>query len=74
MDLVPYLSTVIFVATIATVILAVFSYAAFKLRERRRPKTAAAKPVFFHRFSLAPDDPEIPAAETSPIPVTDRRA
>ncbi len=55
MDLVPYLSTVIFVATIATVILAVFSYAAFKLRERRRPKHGAgAAPVFFRRYGLEP--------------------
>jgi hypothetical protein len=57
------------------VILAVFSYAAFKLRERRRPRTDAAKPVFFHRFSLTPDTPASPEAppDASPIPVADRR-
>jgi len=48
-QLVPYLSTVIVVATVATVVLAVFSYRAFKLRERRRPRNAAP-PVFFRRY------------------------
>lgn len=57
-QLVPYLSTVIVVATVATVVLAVFSYLAFKLRERRRPRSAAP-PVFFHRYR--PDG--APAAE-----------
>ncbi|MCP3984977.1 MAG: hypothetical protein GY723_11345 [bacterium] len=56
MDLVPVLSTVIFVATIATMILAVFSYAAFKLREKRKPKGSDEKPVFFHHFKLAGAD------------------
>ena len=55
MDLVPYLSTVIVVATLATVILAVFSYAAFKVRDKRRPKEEASAPVFFRRYQ--PDSP-----------------
>ena len=38
MDLVPYLSAVILVATIATILLAIGSYAAFKLRDKRKPK------------------------------------
>jgi hypothetical protein len=62
MDLVPVLSTVIFVATIATMILAVFSYAAFKLRDSRKPKGPEEKPVFFHRFEL-PGESEDPEAE-----------
>lgn len=66
MDLVPMLSTVILVATIATVLLAVFSYAAFKLRGRRRPDTVATGPVFFRRYELdspaAEEAPEAPAA------------
>jgi hypothetical protein len=50
MELVPYLSAVILIATIATILLAVMSYAAFKLRDKRRPKGKAAPPVFFHRY------------------------
>ena len=38
MDIVPYLSAVILVTTIATILLAVLSYAAFKLRDKRKPK------------------------------------
>ena len=50
MELIPYLSAVIFIATIATVVLATLSYAAFKLRNRRKPKSNAARPVYFRRF------------------------
>lgn len=50
MDLVPYLSAVILIATIATLLLAVFSYAAFKLRNGRRPKNDGRAPVFFRRY------------------------
>jgi hypothetical protein len=55
-ELVPYLSAVILIATIATILLAVISYAAFKLRDKRRPKTRSAPPVFFHRYR--PEDSE----------------
>lgn len=55
MDVVPYLSAVILIATIATIVLAVLSYVAFKLRDKRRPKKAAQKPVFFRPFTLADD-------------------
>jgi hypothetical protein len=48
-ELVPYLSAVIFIATIATVVLATLSYAAFKLRNRRRPSAAQLAPVYFRR-------------------------
>ncbi len=50
MDYVPYLSAVILISTIATVLLALISYAAFKLRDRRKPKGAGGAPVFFHRY------------------------
>ena len=51
MDIVPYLSAVILISTIATIALAVLSYAAFKLRDKRRPKSKSGDaPVFFHRF------------------------
>jgi hypothetical protein len=50
-DLVPYLSAVILVATIATILLAIGSYAAFKLRDKRKPKARAGPPpIFFHRY------------------------
>ena len=51
MDIVPYLSAVILVATIATILLAILSYAAFKLRDKRKPKVSDEKPHFFNRFS-----------------------
>lgn len=51
MDVVPYLSAVILISTIATIFLAVLSYAAFKLRDKRRPKAKkSAAPVYFHRY------------------------
>jgi hypothetical protein len=54
-DLIPYLSAVILVSTVATVLLAVISYAAFKLRDKRRPKADPDQaPRFFHRYR--PDD------------------
>jgi hypothetical protein len=55
MDIVPYLSAVILVATIATLLLAVFSYAAFKMRNNRRPKPSDRAPVFFHRYRIEDD-------------------
>jgi hypothetical protein len=62
-DLVPYLSAVILVATIATILLAIGSYAAFKLRDKRKPKAQQGPaPVFFHRYR--PEEPD--ARPTSP--------
>jgi hypothetical protein len=50
-DLIPYLSAVILISTVATILLAVISYAAFKLRDKRRPKAKTAEaPRFFHRY------------------------
>jgi hypothetical protein len=54
-ELVPYLSAVIFIATIATVVLATLSYAAFKLRNRRRPSASALTPVYFRRVDPLAD-------------------
>jgi hypothetical protein len=56
MDLVPYLSAVILIATIATILLSVISYAAFKLRDKRRPRGQTEKPVFFHRYRVGDED------------------
>lgn len=47
------LSTIILVAFIVTVVLAIGSYAAYKMRERRRPTPVPGtsdEPVFFERF------------------------
>jgi hypothetical protein len=60
-DLVPYLSAVILVATIATILLAIGSYAAFKLRDKRKPKAQQGPaPVFFHRYR--PEEPDAQGA------------
>lgn len=53
MDLVPYLPAVIL---IAAMLLSVISYAAFKLRDKRRPKGQTEKPVFFHRYRAGDGD------------------
>jgi len=37
MELVPVLSTIILIATLATLVLAILSYVAFRMREGRRP-------------------------------------
>ncbi len=60
MDVVPYLSAVILVSTIATIVLAVLSYAAFKLRDRRKPSAQTETPCFFHRFELNDDEEPLP--------------
>jgi biopolymer transport protein ExbB/TolQ len=56
MDLLPVISTAILVATIASIVIAIVSYAAYKTRERRRPirragRGAAEAVVFFHRYA-----------------------
>jgi hypothetical protein len=66
MDLIPYLSTVIVVATLATVILAVFSYAAFKVRDKRRPREDGTAPVFFRRYDPGPSPSDTGAEGDAP--------
>jgi hypothetical protein len=67
MDVVPYLSAVILISTIATIALAVLSYAAFKLRDKRRPKPKGGEaPIFFHRYRLPEEAaPAAPAEEAA---------
>jgi len=55
MNFISIFSTAILIATVASVILAVASYVAYKLRERRRPNRRFApgeveEAVFFHRY------------------------
>lgn len=59
-DWVNILATVIFVSIVVTLILAVASYFAYKVREARRPKTAAELrqegkvKVFFDQYEPKP--------------------
>lgn len=65
------LSTIILVTFIVTVVLAIGSYVAYKMRERRRPeptRSASDEPIFFERFfpgdatrgaSTAPAAPDV---------------
>lgn len=52
------LSTIILVSFLVTILMAVASYAAYKLRESRRPRASAEpageQPVFFERILADP--------------------
>ena len=55
MDTNSLLSTIVLVAFIVTVVLAIGSYLAYKAREKRRPRddrmnVAHGEPIFFERF------------------------
>lgn len=52
MDIIPLLSTVILISTLVTLVLAVGSYFAYKMRESRRPRAPAqvTKPAFFRKY------------------------
>ena len=56
MEIIPFLSTVLLGATIVTILFALFSYAAYRVRERKRPQAASqpqpAEPRFFRRYQL----------------------
>ena len=58
MDINVLLSTVVLVAFIVTIVLAVGSYLAFKGREARRPEAEIVgrdgEPIFFERIMLQP--------------------
>jgi heme/copper-type cytochrome/quinol oxidase subunit 2 len=62
-DWVNILATVIFVSIVVTLILAVASYFAYKVREARRPKTAAElrqegqMKVFFNQYNAGSAGP-----------------
>ena len=71
MDLISILATVILATTIGTLIVGVGAYAAFKLRDSRKPKTkknedssgssAAKEPIFLKRY--IPETVDEPAPE-----------
>lgn len=56
MEIIPILSTVLLGATIVTILFALLSYVAYRVRERKRPKAAGpvatAEPRFFRRYHL----------------------
>lgn len=56
MEIIPILSTVLLGATIVTILFALFSYLAYRVRERKRPqpqgRPQAAEPRFFRRYRL----------------------
>jgi len=56
MEIIPILSTVLLGATIVTILFALFSYLAYRVRERKRPAAASAaqgaEPRFFRRYQL----------------------
>lgn len=63
------LSTIVLVTFIVTVVLAVGSYAAYKVRERRRPDTAriaSDEPVFFERFFPGARADAVDAVDAAP--------
>lgn len=70
-DWVNILATVIFVSIVVTLILAVASYFAYKVREARRPKTAAELrqegqvKVFFEQYE--PAEKPVTATETQEV-------
>ncbi len=53
MDVNMLLATIVLVSFVVTVVLAIGSYVAYKLRESRRPRAVAAtgdEPIYFERF------------------------
>jgi len=69
MDFISILATILLFTTVATLAVALAAYAAFKMRERRKPgqKSAAAgggpiqiEPIFLERY--IPDDADMEAA------------
>ncbi|RJF92416.1 hypothetical protein [Noviherbaspirillum saxi] len=70
MDLISILATVILVTTIGTTVVGVGAYAAFKLRDKRKPKakesdgqaTGPHEPIFLKRY-VPPSLMESPSAE-----------
>lgn len=65
------LSTVILVTFLVTIVLAVGSYTAYKLRERRRPvidpAAEGSAPVFFERIYLGTADRAPDATDASDV-------
>lgn len=67
MNFVPVLSTIILVSTLVTILLAILSFAAYKIREQRKPSQEIANRIepfsFFRRYRLHDDQPSTPTQE-----------
>ena len=66
MDFISILATIILFTTVATLAVALAAYAAFKLRERRKPGKGgpaaaggAIEPMFLERYMPDVDEPEV---------------
>ena len=68
MDFISILATILLFTTVATLAVALAAYAAFKMRERRKPGKSASgggavgeiEPIFLDRY--VPDDEDLAAA------------
>ena len=68
MDFISILATILLFTTVATLAVALAAYAAFKMRERRKPgkkdastsSTEVLEPIFLERY--VPDDDDMEAA------------
>jgi hypothetical protein len=66
MDFISILATIILFTTVATLAVALAAYAAFKLREKRKPAKGTAiagpggqiEPIFLERYVPEGDEPE----------------
>lgn len=72
MDLISILATVILATTIATVLMGFVAYTAFKMREKRRPRSGSLRsaeqlesgnPIFFTRYQPDGDASYTPAPQ-----------
>ena len=71
MDFISILATILLFTTVATLAVALAAYAAFKMRERRKPGKQSAstsgemiEPIFLERY--VPDEDDIEAASDAP--------
>lgn len=71
MDFISILATIILFTTVATLAVALAAYAAFKLREKRKPggsnpaagMPGAIEPMFLERYVPEGEEPQMPAPE-----------
>ena len=69
MDLISLLATIILITTLGTLVVGVAAYAAFKLRDKRKPRKGDPtvkqdgehEPIFLQRYAPA-KPPEVPPA------------
>lgn len=81
MDLISILATVILLTTIGTLVVAVAAYAAFKLRDKRKPNKkdttmvapSASEPIFLTRYKPIRDaSGVVPPTTPAPAPLSSK--